>query len=990
MLMSNPKKISDIFKETKIWKHFESIASTEKIALIEDIADYAIGILDKIIETFPTYTMHNGQHQLNILNIYEKILGEKLKDLTNLEAAILILGAFYHDIGMVFKKEEKENLASERDFKDFLSENNKAKLDMAENRGIISDSTAEWYCRWSHAKRVWIFLNKIDEKLIWERNNFRKELAYVCLSHNEKAEFIKEETLSSNYWNNADLKFCALILRLADLLDFDNTRTPSSLYQFLDLENPKNKNEEKSKLEWQKHFASRGFVFDNWNESNNYEIGFQASPKSPSIEKEIRLFLNYIENELLECNSILQFCSDRWRNFKFPDKINRQNIISQGYTYGDFKFSLDQQQILSLLMGENLYDNKFVCIRELLQNAIDTSRHREFYERNNGNVSYKAKPIEVSTWHDKEGYRWIRVDDYGMGMTYSQISKYFLKVGNSYYNSDEFKIEKIKYKNANDFAPISQFGIGILSCFIVANVVEVNTHSMFADEKINHPIRLSLKGMSNYFVLQTKDDIASAMPKSDGEEKDYRKEKGTSIAIRLNPNNDLHNFNLSRIMNEILFNPPIDIVLLNEGKKGIYLKDLDINSTKKESHKITGNDLKKIKEYIKGTEIKDIAPEIEKILISLNNTYSHPDIKGFLYLFRLNLNVEFRNNHSNHFNQVSIRYSSYNKLLTLSIFNKKYFKHEFEVDISHLLNGIELFDKKDTFYDIIVLSHNGIIIPNKRKTSENKNGIGFCSWEKPIQILGYIELSGSLRPNLNIARNSINSIPWILWSNLNYTIRKNLPKEYLTDFKMDAVKVKFDYRDLNEDLFLIKEEYWPAEKIFSEGQYSLIDILDEKCKYDGIFIRNDSIKDIMQRKLVELYSKYEISLFKKIKGDKFVLISKSIFRKNVDSTLNKSNYPPLTFCSYNNFNGLMPEKLNNQIFNIKHPFSKWLIKAYDYLESNYSNHLYLLMNSKEISIVNETLKKLRDYLPETYKPAVDLSLAEEDFKVDFDSIPLLE
>jgi len=642
--MSASRKIEDVFKTTKIWKHFENIVSHEKATatLVSTLTSDAIGILDKIIETFPTYTLHNGQHQLNILNIYEKLLGDRIKDLTDLETAILILSAFYHDIGMVFKKEEKENLELEEYFADFLSENDRAKLDIAENSGL-SENTAEWYCRWSHAKRVWIFLDRINEQLIWEGNNFRKALAYVCLSHNEEAKWIKGDELSSNYWSNADLKFCALILRLADLLDFDNTRTPSSLYQFLDLENPKNKSEEASKVEWQKHFASRGFSFDNWTQQDNYEIGFQASPNSPSIEHEIEKFLNYIEKEFHACSSVLQFCSDKWCNFKFPNKINRQNIISQGYTYGDFKFSLDQQQILSLLMGENLYDNKFVCIRELLQNAIDTSRHREFHERSNGNIDFKAQSIEVSTWHDKEGYRWIRIDDYGMGMTFSQISKYFLKVGCSYYNSDEFKVEKLKYKNVDDFTPVSRFGIGILSCFIVANVVEVNTHSVFADGKSNHPIRLSLEGLHNYYVLQTKDDIPSSMPNFDKDENSYRKQKGTSIAIRLNPNNDLPDFDLSHIIDMTLFNPSIDVKLLNKGKKGIYLKNLDPDFTNIESHKIKEDELQKIKEYLKGTEV-NIAPEIKKIPISLNKFFSHPNIKGFLYLLELNPNIEWKKN----------------------------------------------------------------------------------------------------------------------------------------------------------------------------------------------------------------------------------------------------------------------------------------------------------------------------------------------------------
>jgi len=317
-------------------------------------------------------------------------------------------------------------------------------------------------------------------------------------------------------------------------------------------------------------------------------------------------------------------------------------------------------------------------------------------------------------------------------------------------------------------------------------------------------------------------------------------------------------------------------------------------------------------------------------------------------------------------------------------------QRKLEIDISYLLNGIELFNQKhylDIFFDAIVLSHNGIIIPNKKgATIEFSN-----NWNTKKIVLGYIELSDSLRPNLSIARNSIISIPWILWSNLNYTIRKNIPEECELFIKMYDLNVDFNYKDLNKDSFLMDKKYWASEKIF--GKYSLIDILENGFEYDHVFVRynyHNKGYEILRKKLVELYSKYEISLFKEKEDDKFVLVRKSVFKKNTDLSLNKPNYPPLTFCSYSNFNGLMPKKLDNQIFNIDHPFSKWLIMSYDYLEKNYSNHLYILMNSLDISIINTTLDKLRNHLPEKYKPATDLFLTEEDFKVDFEKIPILK
>jgi HSP90 family molecular chaperone len=67
-------------------------------------------------------------------------------------------------------------------------------------------------------------------------------------------------------------------------------------------------------------------------------------------------------------------------------------------------------------MGENIYSDRYVFVRELLQNAIDTTRHRVYYEQSTSSHRYEPRPIRVSDWEDEAGYQWIRIDDDGMGM----------------------------------------------------------------------------------------------------------------------------------------------------------------------------------------------------------------------------------------------------------------------------------------------------------------------------------------------------------------------------------------------------------------------------------------------------------------------------------------------------------------------------------------------------------------------------------------------
>lgn len=994
-MISNTPKILDIYTNTNIWEHFKKVADTPiQTIVIKHVSD-AIALLDHIVVTFPTYTLHNGQHQLNILHLYSEILGERINELTSLETAILILGAFYHDIGMVFSETNKNNLINEQWFDSFLDSNDGAKLEYL-TKGMTA-KLAEWYCRWSHAKRIWIFINPKNSEFAWNALNIRTYLGEVCQSHNEKLDYVKDdEKFPSELWTEkSDMKFCAILLRLADVLDFDSSRTPKSVYDYLGLDTPNAESEEISKREWNKHFVSEGFTFENWNKNINYTLNFNASPKDPAIHHEISSFLNYIETEMHECSTLLKFCSDRWKNFKFPDNIERKNIIADNYKFGDFKFSLDQQQVLSLLMGESLYESKYVFIRELLQNAIDTSRHRKFYEHNNSNKDFEPAPISVSTWHDDEGYRWIRIDDYGMGMSLVQIEKYFLKVGNSYYNSDEFRVEKLSYKNSSkDFVPVSRFGVGVLSCFIIGDIVEVSTLSV---HKNTFPIRLSLQGMHNYYVLQTKGHIPNSIPIEGGYESGYRQKAGTSVAVRIKPNFDLPSFDLSRILDSILFNPEVSVILNGIGLKGQYLKGIE---QRKDiiTRKFTEEEIIKALETINDSDIKSINPEIKVIPVNLELNYSHPNIRGFLYLFLLSENIEYLKKQRERNRMHIAFYNNSHSSMEVSIKNNKPYKPNFSLKLNELLESIELFHGKQAFnelYHSIVLSHNGILIKNKARRSENKT-IDFSSYyssETTYQILGYVQLSDTLRPNLSVSRGEIKSIPWSLWSSLNYTIRKNIPLNYLDRVSyFDSIRLEYDSKSLNEDPLLTNSEYWASEKIFKKNIASLVDLLDEsgEVQIDEFFNYNNT-EDVLKKKIIELYADYSIVLLRE-STEVINVRPRSFIKKRIDG-LYMPPYPPLSFCKYENFQGLKPiieDIYLPEIYNISHPFSRWLIESYTFLEQHYPNQLYLLMNSEDINILNSTTKKLREHLPDKYKPSKELILTKKDFEVDILSLPSID
>ena len=348
--------------------------------------------------------------------------------------------------------------------------------------------------------------------------------------------------------SDADPLFCALLLRLADLLDFDDTRAPKVLYSYLVCN-------EKSRKEWEKHQVSGGFCYPN--SPSVAKLPYKAYCTNPGIEHTIRDFLDWIDSELNTCARLQQNCHQEWqRKFPFPQSIAREEVESDGYVSGDFLMTMDQTRIMELLTGEGLYNNNDVFIRELLQNSIDATLLRLEMDRD---FPQEDARIDLWEWNDKSGNIWFRIDDQGTGMTLGMLQRYFLKIGNSYYTSQELKRDLRDHGQMEDYQSISHFGTGFLSCFLCGTFAEVST--LYFDPRKNmeenggiltrrvpdYGLRLQVTGLQGYYTLksQAEQHVADTpMPKPedyaykavpDLEQGGYRAKPGTSISVKLDP-----------------------------------------------------------------------------------------------------------------------------------------------------------------------------------------------------------------------------------------------------------------------------------------------------------------------------------------------------------------------------------------------------------------------------------------------------------------------
>jgi hypothetical protein len=139
--------------------------------------------------------------------------------------------------------------------------------------------------------------------------SFRDILIDICVSHNQDPGVLVESSgvygdrfprdlAIATYSLNA--QFCAAVLRLVDILDFDRERTPTVLFDSLGISTRTIPGAEVSLREWQKHMSVHSI------DIREDEIVISADCRHPVIEKTVRDFCQIIEREIRNTTAILK------------------------------------------------------------------------------------------------------------------------------------------------------------------------------------------------------------------------------------------------------------------------------------------------------------------------------------------------------------------------------------------------------------------------------------------------------------------------------------------------------------------------------------------------------------------------------------------------------------------------------------------------------------------------------------------------------------
>lgn len=449
---------------------------------------------------FDEYTRHDISHIDQLLAIAEWIIPEQTTQMmTHADWLMLVLAIYFHDMGMLVTKKEFVNRNQNPDYLKY-----KSKYDGAVDKKLTPDAEERFYyqeyVRTNHAKRInsWIkgpfgclaiedvndIIVEIGKILEHFPPVFKRDLGKICESHHldDLDDFAKYETCA-HYGNDknesVNLHYIAIILRTVDLLHITNDRTPSIQFRLI------NPNDSKSIVEWQKQQAVTAVVakkprdkdgkIDRTLPKDTIEVNaYFNKPDQAEAFFGLSAYIMFMREEIQKCYNWIQLSirQEGTEDYLYPwQKVDDEKIETQGFEPHKLSFMVDQDSILKMLVGHTLYNNSSVVIRELIQNGLDAVKLQYCIENSVDSVgSYISKgKVEIS-WVAETSC--LIICDNGTGMTIQEVESYLLTVGVSKYRTDSFQ------KRYPNFPSISRFGIGILTCFLIADDVDIITNSV--------------------------------------------------------------------------------------------------------------------------------------------------------------------------------------------------------------------------------------------------------------------------------------------------------------------------------------------------------------------------------------------------------------------------------------------------------------------------------------------------------------------------------
>ena len=516
--------------ETKLYQRLLGLGTVGATlaSQVQSLCDEAAARLRLFPAQHPQFTLHDEAHSLRVVTLMGAVLGPVADRLNEVELALLILSAYFHDQGMVVDAGDLAGMRDSDAWREHAAQwsvehpNRAAVLDhlaepllVPEVRERAARAAAELdaamladFVRQRHGEKSAAFVMaryESDPRLVVHARSLARLLATLCRSHvlppsslTVASGFRIDELVGNTRVNVA---LVAFVLRLADILDFDRDRTPDPLYRAITFASGV------SVLEWEKHRSVVGW------EITSDRIAFAAECTHPAYERAIRQFVAWIDAELRAAREWSRGLPQaaEGHSLMLPASVDVSSVGARvdpvsgqpEYLYRDLEFTLARDELVKLLMTNNLYSESGLFVRELLQNGLDALRHRQALFRLAG-----LEPPNLEVWleheHDGAGFDVVRCTDNGVGMDLGVVSAFLTRAGRSFYRSPEFELERARFKQSGcDFDPCARFGIGFMSCFTFGDEITVRTRRDYgAGRDRGDPLVIHVTGLGGIIEIR--------------------------------------------------------------------------------------------------------------------------------------------------------------------------------------------------------------------------------------------------------------------------------------------------------------------------------------------------------------------------------------------------------------------------------------------------------------------------------------------------------
>lgn len=443
------------------------------------------------------FTLHDEGHAFRVTEWMAQIIpSDVLTGLSDPEIAILILAAYLHDIGMTPEwgkvAAHKEYLASgsEKGFRG--DELETFQIWLAEREGLHFappvnsyqkvEELATYYCRLRHNEwsAEWISknLSSAQPSLYY---GWLEDLIAICKSHHEGYDALAASKFDPRDLGQAGVshrRYLAAVLRIADILENDPERTPDVILRHRAIT-------ASSASHWQKNEQMVSTLEDG-------KLRISATPNRAVLFKGVEETCDAIEAELTLCDRLNRerpfnihpvtgkpTLPHRWDLNPFVTRKIQEPPGAYEYIYGAFR--PNTKKVLDLLGGQQLYETRFACVRELLQNAFDAVKEqiaRVQLKRKRPDEEYRAllareNKVELRFESGGNAHKLI-CRDTGVGMS-KQIIKDHLLVSGEPSSSERIAFQLRCRKEGIKFERSGEFGIGVLSYFMIADHVLFRT-----------------------------------------------------------------------------------------------------------------------------------------------------------------------------------------------------------------------------------------------------------------------------------------------------------------------------------------------------------------------------------------------------------------------------------------------------------------------------------------------------------------------------------